>query len=67
MPRYAGIPPPLVASGQTQAGTGVLQVYALKCALHFHAFMMARQMMADVGAGAEGGERVSPMPQSTRR
>ncbi len=43
----------------------VLQVYALKCALHFHAFMMARQMMADVGAGAEGGERVSPMPQST--
>ncbi len=36
-----------------------------KAWLHFHAFMMARQMMADVGAGAEGGERVSPMPQST--
>jgi radical SAM superfamily enzyme YgiQ (UPF0313 family) len=28
----------------------VLQVYALKCALHFHSFMMARQMMADVAA-----------------
>jgi radical SAM superfamily enzyme YgiQ (UPF0313 family) len=30
----------------------VLQVYALKCALHFHAFMMAQQMMSDVAAAA---------------
>jgi len=33
----------------------VLQVYALKCALHFHAFMMAQQMMSDVAAAANPG------------
>ena len=42
----------------------MLQVYALKCALHFHSFMMARQMMADVAADAkEPNEyRAVPLP-----
>ena len=42
----------------------VLQVYALKCALHFHSFMMARQMMADVAADAKQPNeyRAVPLP-----
>jgi hypothetical protein len=38
----------------------VLQVYALKCALHFHAFMMAQQMMSDVAAAANPGIEHQP-------
>jgi hypothetical protein len=38
----------------------VLQVYALKCALHFHAFMMAQQMMSVVAAAANPGIEHQP-------
>jgi radical SAM superfamily enzyme YgiQ (UPF0313 family) len=32
----------------------VLRVYALKCALHFHAFMLAEEMVARVGEAGRG-------------
>jgi radical SAM superfamily enzyme YgiQ (UPF0313 family) len=40
----------------------VLQAYALKCALHFHAFMMARQMMLDSTGGASDSKQYQPIP-----
>ena len=32
----------------------ILRVYALKCALHFHAFMMAEEMMSRIGEAERG-------------
>jgi radical SAM superfamily enzyme YgiQ (UPF0313 family) len=43
----------------------VLQVYALKCALHFHAFMMARQMMSYGAAVEKEGKEDQPKPRYT--
>jgi radical SAM superfamily enzyme YgiQ (UPF0313 family) len=43
----------------------VLQVYALKCALHFHSFMMARQMLADIAADEGAGTNTRPAPLAT--
>ena len=43
----------------------LLQVYALKCALHFHAFMMARQMMSSVPTAEQEPREYQPAPQST--
>ncbi len=38
----------------------LLQVYALKCALHFHAFMMAQQMMSVRAAAENEGNDYQP-------
>ena len=43
----------------------VLQVYALKCALHFHSFMMAQQMLADIAADEGAGTNTGAAPLAT--
>jgi hypothetical protein len=43
----------------------LLQVYALKCALHFHAFMMARQMMSSGATAENEGQAYQPESQLT--
>jgi Domain of unknown function (DUF4070) len=43
----------------------VLQVYALKCALHFHSFMMAQQMLADIAADEGAGTNAGAAPLAT--
>jgi hypothetical protein len=43
----------------------LLQVYALKCALHFHAFMMAQQMMSGRAAAENEENEYQPAPRAT--
>jgi len=43
----------------------LLRVYALKCALHFHAFMMAQQMMSCSAAAENEGNEYRAAPLAT--
>jgi radical SAM superfamily enzyme YgiQ (UPF0313 family) len=42
----------LWAAAKRRCEPALLQVYAMKCALHYHAYMMARQMLATAAAAA---------------